>query len=154
MIARLLSQKLWRLPIWAWLIVMAIILGSGYAYMNAQPAQASWRYGACKVFLEQYVRFPNTLKIKEGWETSGSAGMSFTDRNPFGSEQIRTFECYYSTGAQGGTRLSKITLDRRTLPEAVTSRFSAMLPVLAGQQELNNDLPKPLPRNLKDMQDN
>lgn len=148
-----LKRKIWRLPVWLWAFFAIVILGCGIAYVKTRPFQASWRYGACKSFLEVYVRFPGTIKIREGWETSGSAGMSFSDRNPFGSEQIRVFECYFSNDKQGRVNLSKVTLDRKTLPEDVTTRFKGMLPVLAGE-ELNNDLPPPLPRNLEDMQDN
>lgn len=148
----LLTKKFGGLPIGAWIVLAVVVLGGGMAYTNAQPNQASWRYGACKEFLNLYERFPQSIVVKEGWETAGSAVISYNSRNPFGSEQIRVFECHYSTDKQGRMVLSKITLDRKTIPDEKTKRFSAMLPTLAGTK-LDNSLPKPLPSNLNDLQE-
>lgn len=146
----MLSQKFLRLPLWLWATFLLFIAGGFIAFTLSQPTQAGWRYGACKAFLEQYVRFPSTINIKIGGETRASAVIGFADINPFGAEQIRVFECYYSQDNQGRTVLSKVTMDRKALPEDTIQTYNAMLPILLSQK-LDTALPDPLPDALEDL---
>lgn len=146
-----LKQKIFKTPIWLWLTLLLFVAGGALAWVINQPRHAGWRYGACKTFLEQYVRFPTTIEVQTGSETRNSAVIGFSDINPFGSQQIRMFECFYSEGP-GGTQLSKVTMDRKTLPEDLIRQFNAQLPVLS-TQKLDTALPKALPGDLKDLKD-
>jgi len=143
-----LTQKIFKLPVWLWLTVLIFAAGGAAGYLYSMPKHAGWRYGACKVFLEQYVRYPSTIEIRTGGETRSSAVISFADINPFGSQQVRVFECHYSEGPRG-TVLSKVTVDRKTMPEDMTKKFNDQLGILAGQK-LDTALPKDLPRDLED----
>lgn len=144
-----LRQKFFHLPLWAW-IVLGLSLAGGLLYiaMN-QPQHASWRYGACKVFLEHSVRFPETIDVIVGNDTANSALIAFSDINAYGAEQVKVFECYYSTGTNGQPSLSKITLDRRPIPDAQITKFNQMLPIIL-TQELDTALPDDFPRKLED----
>lgn len=144
-----LTQKILKLPLWLWITLLLFAAGGATAFVMNQPRHAGWRYGACKAFLEQYVRFPTTIDVQTGGETRNSAVISFSDINPFGAQQIRVFECFYSEGP-GGTQLSRITLDRKTLPDDLTKKFNAQLKLLAGQK-LDTALPKDLPSDLEDL---
>lgn len=150
---KFLTRKILRMPMWLWIFVLLLALGGGGAWMAAQPAHASWRYGACKAFLEQYVRFPVTIDVEIGAETRSSAVIGFSDVNPFGSQQIRVFECHYSESADGRVTLSRITIDRKALPEDVVKNFDAMLPLLAVNPDLDTALPKDVPENIADLKD-
>lgn len=145
----MLTQKLWKLPVWAWLTLLIFISGGAVGYVYNLPQHAGWRYGACKVFLEQYVRYPPTIEIQTGGETRNSAVISFSDINPFGAQQIRVFECHYSQGPSG-TVLSRVTIDRKALPDEQVKKFNEQLGILAGQ-ELDTALPKDLPEDLEDL---
>ena len=142
-----LTQKYFKLPVWLWATILLFAAGGATAYLMNQPRHAGWRYGACKVFLEQYIRFPTTIQVQTGSESRNSVAIGFSDINPFGSQQIRVFECFYSQGPKG-TELSKITMDRKTLPDDLTKKFNAQLKLLAGQK-LDTALPKDLPRSLE-----
>lgn len=140
-----------RLPLWGWGTIGAVLIGGLLGiYMN-MPEHASWRYGACKVFLERYVRFPDTLKVIAGWESQASTGIAFTDMNPFGAEQIRIFECYFSN-TNGEITLSKITLDRKPIADEIFKNYSTLLPLLAAI-ETDTALPPPTPSALEDLKD-
>ena len=72
------------LPIWGWATIGAVVLGALGAFAYTLPSHASWRYGACKVFLERYVKFPSTIDVKTGREFSAMVEIAFADMNPYG----------------------------------------------------------------------
>jgi hypothetical protein len=144
-----LTSKILGLPMWLLVLVFAGGAAGAIAYTLNAPQHASWRYGACKAFLEQYVRFPTTIEIEQGGETTGSAYISFSDTNPFGSQQVRVFECYYTQDAQGRAALTRVTIDRKAIPADLTKSFNDQLPIL-GTQKLDTALPKDLPSSLED----
>jgi len=146
------AKKTIRLPLWGWGLVGAAVLGIVITVVMMLPSYAGWRYGACKVILEQYVRFPTTIDIKVGGESESSAVVGFSDINPFGAEQIRIFECYYSQNSDGGVTLSKLTMDRKALPEEVVKRFNQMLPIIV-QEKLDTKLPPDLPDDLEGLKE-
>lgn len=143
-----LTKKYLRVTGWLWVTLIVFLAGGATAFVINMPQHASWRFGACKVFLEQYVRFPPTIKIEDGGETQGSAQISFSDRNPFGAEQIRVFECYFTQD----NHLTRITMDRKALPVELVKTYDAQLPFLSSQK-LDTALPKDPPRKLEDLKD-
>lgn len=147
-----LNDKILGLKTGVWLAILVVVSAAGIWYKVSQPAYATQRYGICKVFLEQYLRFPTTLTINQGGETRGSAVIRFSDVNPFGSQQVRTFECFFSQDAKGRTTLSRITMDRKAIAEEKIKFFQKEMPLLM-VQELDNALPKDLPSNLLDYKD-
>lgn len=140
------------LPVWAWATIGAVVLGAVGALVYSLPSHASWRYGACKVFLERYVKFPSTIDIKTGREMRSMVELAFADTNPYGSQQIREFECYFSENAQGRVTLSKITLDRKTIPDEYIKSFNDLIPLLTSI-DTDTELPRDLPSSLSDLKD-
>ncbi|MCB1538570.1 MAG: hypothetical protein H6865_02760 [Rhodospirillales bacterium] len=149
---KILTRKFLKLPLWLWLTLALFIAGGALGFVLTRPQHAGWRYGVCRAYLELYLRFPETIRIDEGGETSTGAMLIFADVNPFGSEQVRMWECYFTRGNDGNVTLSRITIDRRALPAALIQKYAQMLPVLAGL-ELNTALPKELPNDLEDLKD-
>ncbi len=135
-----------------WLILIGVLSIGGIYYAMTRPVHASWRYGACRALLEQYVRFPITVNVEQGGETRGSAFISFSDINPFGSQTVRNFECHFSQDAKGHTVLSKVTVDRKSIKDEQLRVFQKQLSVLV-TQELDTALPRDLPSNLQDYKD-
>ena len=146
------NWKVPQLPIWGWVAVGAVALGGIIALAMSQPSYGTWRYGACKVFLENYVRFPESIDIKEGGDGMNSAIIAFSDINPYGSQQIRVFECHYSQDKQGRIMLSKITMDRKILSDEVIKRFNEMLQTMP-IEEVDTKLPENLPQDLEDLKE-
>ena len=139
-----------RLPIWGWATIGAIIVGGLLAFAFTQPDHAGWRYGACKALLERTLKYPTTMTVIDGGESQASASLIFADTNPYGAEQIRVFECHYSTDAQGRTKLSKITMDRKAIPDEITQGYNRILPLFMGI-ETDTALPQDLPKTLSDL---
>lgn len=148
----MLTRKYFGAALWVWITLGAFAAGGLTAYSISQPQYASWRYGACRAFLDQYVRFPTTIDIKVGGETRSSVVIGFSDTNPYGSEQIRVFECYYSQDSNGRVSLSKVTMDRKPIPDDTLAAYNATLPLLQ-TQKLDTALPKALPSNLEDLKE-
>ncbi len=150
--SKLFTARFLKIPVWIFLTFALFGAGGGLAYLLTLPKHAGWRYGACRVFLEHYIRFPETIQIEEGGETRNSAVLIFSDINPFGARQVRVFECYYSQGPRGNVILSRILLDRRQLPSALVEKYNTMLPVITSL-ELDTALPKDFPDNLEDLKE-
>ncbi len=145
-----------RLPLWGWGIIAVILIGGALAIALNLPQHGSWRYGACKVFLENSIRFPTTIDIISAKENSTTVTIGFSDINPQGSQQIRDFKCYYSANEQGRTTLTKITIydgmknGATPLPDDITKKFNAMLPILSGEK-MDTRLPKDIPTSVEDL---
>lgn len=149
------TKKSFRLPLWGWAALGVLLLGGGVAVALNLPQQGTWRYGACRVFLEDYIRFPTTLRVLGVRENATTATISFSDMNAYGSEQIRDFKCYYSTDARGRTSLSKVTIyDGRkngpaSLPEERIRKYTKMLPAI-NSAEPDATLPRDAPDDIAD----
>lgn len=147
-----LNDRILGLKTGVWILLVTVIGGVGMYYMLNRPVHASWRYGVCRALLDQYIRFPITVSVEQGGETRGTAYISFSDINPFGSQTVRMFECHFSQDARGRTILSKVTVDRKAIKEETLRLFQKQISVLA-TQELDTALPKDLPANLLDYKD-
>ena len=137
-------RSLQKMPWWGWVVAGVFATLVAILVVWLQPAKAGWRYGACKVILERYIRFPETGNVLVGGEREGSATIVFSDVNPFGAQQIRTFECYYSQDASGRVTLSKLMMDRKTLPDDTVAYYNRALPVIMNLK-LDMVLPPPPP---------
>jgi hypothetical protein len=141
------KKKSFRIPLWGWGVLGVITMGAAVGIALNLPQHGSFRYGACRVFLESYIRFPSSIDIITANENPNIVTISFSDINPYGAEQIRDFKCYFAAAPGGKTLLTKITLDdgmkkgARPLPDHITKNFNAMLPTLR-TTELNTKLPE------------
>jgi hypothetical protein len=144
------QTKSFRMPLWGWGMLGITLIGAAIGVALNMPQHGSFRYGACRVFLESYIRFPSSIQIIAAGETQNITTISFSDINPFGAEQIRDFKCYFTNAPNGKTLLTSITLNDGMkkgglpLPDAITKKFNAMLPTLA-TTKLNTELPESLP---------
>lgn len=141
-------EKYLRLPLWGWTLIAGILLAILITGALVMPSYGSWRIGACRALLETVVRFPSSIDYLEMGESATSAGIVYTDINAYGTQQIKTFECYYSADAQGNIVLSRVMQNRRALSEATLKSLNEKLPIIL-TQELDTQLPKPLPSKLE-----
>ncbi|MBU6234588.1 MAG: hypothetical protein KGQ41_01975 [Alphaproteobacteria bacterium] len=148
---RKFALRLPRLPWWGWGIAGAVLVGIVVSVAMSMPEQGSWRYGACKVFLQRYIKYPESIRFIAGGETMSTVSIVFSDTNPFGAQQIRVFECLFSN-PDGRLSLSKITMDRKPIPDEIVKTYNALLPTLAGI-ELETELPPPPPNSLENLKE-
>jgi hypothetical protein len=92
------------------LLVLAII-GLGI-YEYKKPPQGTWRFGLCRVFVENYIRYPHTLYIEEVFEAPGFVEISANYLNAHGSRPTRIFRCDYQQTQNGGIEIKEIRIDR------------------------------------------
>lgn len=141
-------KKYARLPLWLWAsmgggALIALIIGAAL-----QPSYGTWRVGACRALLETVVRYPTSLEFLEMGESARSAAIVYTDINAYGTQQIKTFECHFTSDATGAIHLSRVMQNRRALPDEVLADLNKKLPIIL-TQELDTRLPKPLPSKLE-----
>ena len=94
-----------------------IVLGLLYfAYTLIFPSQrvGTWRYGICRVFLEQYSTYPTELKVLTAAEKQSSVQMGYITTNSFGTQQSELMECFYKM-TQRGPIIDRVTIDRKPL---------------------------------------
>lgn len=127
-----------------------IVLASLYAFLGPDTREGTWRYGACKVFLELSTTFPRTLSIIAVSENRNGAKIVYNQKNPYGHTQTQLMEC---TFRQEGNQvsLSRVTIDRRAFhDEVLIADFNRSLPsVLANLPDLT--YPKRPPSKLEDL---
>ena len=143
------KQKLFRLPLWAWIVIGAAAAGGLLYYALNQPQYGSWRYGACRVFVEKTQRFPDTIKMLTVMESQVSTRLVYSSINAYGAQRVQDFECYFGTGPNGAPKISKILVDRKPLNDDKVAEFNALLPVILSQ-EMNTLLPPEFPSKLED----
>lgn len=95
------------------ILILAILYGA-YSFYAGMGRTGSWRYGLCKVFLEQYSYFPDSLKILDAQEGQTAARIRFVMAGPYGGYESKEIECIYNVRPDSVT-LSRVTIDRRPI---------------------------------------
>ena len=127
-------------------IFLLIIIAISIYSSTSSGATGTWRYGVCKVFLERYQQYPDHLKILTAGEKQSSAQIGYLATNAYGMRQSGLLECFYSTS--NGVQLSKVTLDRKPLPDDMVEIFNKTIPVVLAQEDLDLTLPPSLPNTM------
>ena len=94
-------------------LIGALAYGGITAYIG-EGRSGTWRYGLCKVFLEQYTAYPQSLVILDSGEGQNAAMIGYLATNPYGAQQSQEMECFYSSGPAGIT-MSRVTINRKPL---------------------------------------
>ena len=131
--------------IFAFIIIGFIIS----ALLNQKPT-GTWRYGLCKVFLEQYAQYPIDLKILTAAEKQNSLQIGYLITNSYGSRESQLIECFYST-ANNAVELSKVTIDRKTYDQSRVTAFNASVNTILADENLDLELPYNLPQSIEDL---
>lgn len=94
-------------------VFLGIIFAGVSSYMG-DGRTGGWKYGLCKVFLEQYSVYPNSLIILESYESQNSAMLRYLVTNPYGGQESQEMECFYNTSANN-IQMSRVTVNKRSL---------------------------------------
>lgn len=106
-----------------------IIMAAAVFLMTPKTKQGTWRYGACQVFLERHVRFPDTIDLIAVSETRVGAKIMFSHTNAYGYNQTQLMECIFENKNNAIT-MKKATIDRRNIEAKQVNEFNLSLPVV------------------------
>ena len=126
--------------------IMALILGYGI-YLLFKPFQGSMLFGICKVFLEQQVQFPHTLRLSVAQEFQQSARIWYSHVDAFGAYRLEPMECFYIPDEVTGAKFEYVTVGRRQLDPDIIERFNRSIPVIL-QNPPDLTLPQGFPDTL------
>lgn len=107
------------------LILILAIAYAAYSFFAGSHRTGTWRYGLCKMLLEQYSYFPDSLIILDAAEGQTAAKIRYMMSGPYGGQESREIECFYSV-RPNSIQLSRVTIDRRPLD--LLSRAQSIMP--------------------------
>ncbi|HRQ61273.1 MAG TPA: hypothetical protein PLO23_07175 [Alphaproteobacteria bacterium] len=119
-------------------------------YLLFIPFKGGMNFGACKVFLELYVRYPDTLNLSTVEDFGESYRIWFTEVDAFGQYRHQQIQCFYKPDETTGFAIDRVTIDRREVEQKFIDDFNRSLPtVLAFPPDLT--YPKAIPDSLSDV---
>ena len=96
------------------IVILAGIIYFGASLLDNNARTGTWRFGLCKVFAEQYISYPTSLKMMVAEERQNSALLEYLTTNAYGAEVSEEMECFYNV-TPGGIRLVRVTVNRKSL---------------------------------------
>lgn len=133
------------------IIAGVIALLSYGIYYGLKPFEGGMAYGVCRVFLENYVRFPGFLRLSTVEEFENSVRIWYTQVDSFGEYRMEPIQCYYKQDEERGTLLDRVLVNRREVDPKLVENFNRSIPAVVNM-ELDLVLPSPLPDSLEDLQ--
>lgn len=120
-------------------------------YILLIPYKGGLNFGACKVFLELYVRYPDTLNLSTVEDFGDSYRIWFTEIDAFGQYRLQQMQCFYRADENTGFAIDRVTVDRRQVDQKIVEDFNRSIPVIA-KFPPDLTLPSPIPDSLRDIQ--
>ncbi|MCB9964141.1 MAG: hypothetical protein H6855_06125 [Rhodospirillales bacterium] len=112
------KKKLSPVKILVLLAVLAVLGITGFlAYVFYGPRWGPIHYGICKVFVERYIDFPTTLKVRDVEYYGPNIRIFVSHQDSAGQFNYNVFECEYARGTFEITRARK---DRKIISDLDT----------------------------------
>ncbi len=154
------QQALKKKKIRKWALISGTVafLSGGIWYLLL-PYKGGITYGVCKVFLESYLQYPQSLRISTVDDFGASVRVWFTQVDSFGEYRLEPMQCFYRAATEedvvkyGNSNfiLEKVTIRRREINQETVDQFNTAIPgIVANPPDLT--LPMPIPDSLKDIQ--
>ena len=128
-------------------VVILVIFSLVLTYTGGR--QGTWRYAVCRIFMERYVEYPNTIEILTAAEKNSSAEIGYMVTNAFGSREAELMECFYNVD-NNGIEISQVKIDRIPIDPEEYESFNPTIGTILGQEELDYTLPDDFPEDLED----
>lgn len=119
-------------------------------YLLLIPYKGGLNYGVCKVFLELYARYPDTLSLSTVEDFGDSYRIWFTETDAFGQYRLQQMQCYYRPDDESGFALARVTLDRRDVDQKIVDDFNRSIRTIAAFPP-DLTFPDPIPDSLEDI---
>ncbi|HBR68961.1 MAG TPA: hypothetical protein DEA55_06255 [Rhodospirillaceae bacterium] len=143
-----------------WMIIGGVAtLLSGVTWALFIPYKGPITYGACKVFLENYVLYPQSVRISTVDDYGASVRIWFTYLDSFGEFKLEPMQCFFKMTTDDDKKkygnvsfiMEKATINRREIGPDIIERFNySILGIVASPPDLS--LPTPIPDSLEDLQ--
>lgn len=116
--------------------------------LHVPMQEGSFRFGICRVFVELYVQYPDTIKLGVAKETSRSVELWFEHIDSFGENHLQLMECYFKKDESGKVwQISRAEIDRREIDPDVIADFNRSIPMIYAfppELEYRYELPRGL----------
>lgn len=96
------------------LVVIVSFVYAGFQTFSGDGRSGTWRYGLCRLFLEEYVDYPDSLKILDAGEKQTAARIRYLVMSSYGGYRSEVMECFYDATPEG-IMLSRVRVDRKSL---------------------------------------
>lgn len=118
-----------------------------FTFIKEDKRYGTWRYGLCRVFLEQYAQYPTNLVILTVGEKQNSAQIGYLITNSYGSQYSQLMECFYNIN-QNNVTLNKVTIDRKLYKGDLLEGFNKTIPILLNGGDLDLVIPDRLSQSI------
>lgn len=123
-------------------------------YLLFKPFEGGMGFGVCKVFLENYVRYPSTITYRAVEDYNDNVRIWFSHTDAFGEYRQEALRCYYGPDTENmpgrGFVMTRATMNRRDIDPEIVSKFNISIPAIRANPP---DLvyPPAIPDALSDM---
>jgi len=133
------------------MIAVGVLVFAYLVYWLFKPFKGGMPFGICRVFLEQNVQFPDTLRLSQVQRINDFVRIWYVQIDGFGEYRMDNIRCTYEADEQYGIRVKKVSINRRDVEPEKIEKFNRSLPVIfAHPPDLT--YPRKLPDSLKDLQ--
>jgi|GEM_PF-861877 len=130
-------------------LVAILIVGYGINLLF-KPFQGDMKFGICRVFLEQQLNFPDTLRLSTVQDFGESVRIWYSHIDAFGAYRLEPLECFFRADENYGAALEYVTIGRREVDPDKVARFNKSIPaIFAYPPDLT--LPTGFPDTLNDL---
>lgn len=136
------------------LVGLIVIYG---LHLLFKPFEGGIGFGTCKVFLEQYVRYPSTINYRSVEDYNSNVRIWFTHIDAFGEYKLEALRCYFGPEPEGqimpgrGFMMNRATINRRDLDQTIIDQFNLSIPAIRAHPP-SLVYPPPIPDALEDIQ--
>ncbi|MAS88076.1 MAG: hypothetical protein CMH30_08910 [Micavibrio sp.] len=122
-------------------LVTIVVLGLYFVISSLlYVPHGEWRYGACKVVIEELAEYPSSVDILASGETPNSATIYYSRRNSFGDERLHLIYCLFDI-KDGRPYIKSVAQDGKDLPKAAYKNVSDYLPFIL-QTDMDTQTPE------------
>ncbi len=130
-------------------IWLGIIVVGGILYLGFQPLTGTIKFGICRVYAEQTLIYPPTLRIISAEERPQDVRIEYGSLNEFGESVVKRITCNFRP--DGTNLLSSVDINGQKQSARTVAIFNTTIPfIIANPPSLV--LPPPVPVELVDLQ--
>ncbi|MGH1398091.1 MAG: hypothetical protein ACRBCT_02645, partial [Alphaproteobacteria bacterium] len=94
------------------------------------PYKGGMTFGVCRVFLEQNVQYPHTLRLSQVEEINDFIRIWYAQIDGFGEYRLDNIRCTFEADEYLGFKLKKVSFNRRVVDPKKIEAFNRSLPVV------------------------
>lgn len=119
------------------ILIAIILVGLIAAYLifvlfiRTPVQQGSWRYAACRTFIELHHEYPQTIDIFAAADRASDVTIFYNVHNAFGAIEVNNMYCAFSQNARSGRPvLSRLEINGEPIDRDTMNKFSFTIPYI------------------------